>query len=173
MDFLEEDVIPGDRELKQRNPAFVRKMPDKGDLISPHNYLDLLFRLLREDAIADLRNGVVLMESIVNMRLSLKERRMRIRDTNIKLHENLSIDGLEVIDGSSCIQFRLPTDKKRFLDWRICKKLLPGSLVVLSPDNFRTLYIGLLLNSDARERNKTHQKYGYVAVNVEIIKSNP
>jgi hypothetical protein len=33
-------------------------MPEEGDLINAHNYLDLLFRLLHEDAIADLRNGI-------------------------------------------------------------------------------------------------------------------
>jgi hypothetical protein len=46
------------------------------------------------------------------------------------------ISNLEVIDGARCIQLRLTVDKKRFVDWRISKKLLPGSLVVLSADKF-------------------------------------
>jgi hypothetical protein len=33
-------------------------MPEQGDLVSPHNYLDIVFRLLHEDAISDLRNGI-------------------------------------------------------------------------------------------------------------------
>jgi hypothetical protein len=33
-------------------------MPEEGDLMSSHNYLDIVFRLLHEDAISDLRNGI-------------------------------------------------------------------------------------------------------------------
>jgi hypothetical protein len=62
-------------------------------------------------------------------------------------------------------------DKKRFVDWRISKKLMPGSLVVLSHDFFTTMFIGVLKNSDALQRNDTHRRYGYIAVNVEILKS--
>jgi hypothetical protein len=61
-------------------------------------------------------------------------------------------------------------DKKRFVDWRITKKLLPGSLVILSQDFFATLIIGILKNADSRQRNETHKKYGYISVNVEILK---
>jgi hypothetical protein len=63
-------------------------------------------------------------------------------------------------------------DKKRFIDWRITKKLLPGSLVILSHDFFNTLFIGLLKNSDSEQRNFTHKKHGYISLNVEILKSN-
>jgi hypothetical protein len=55
-------VVPGIRELEVLNEqelkANRRKMPEEGDLISPHNYLDIVFRLLHEDAISDLRKGI-------------------------------------------------------------------------------------------------------------------
>jgi hypothetical protein len=41
-------------------------MPKEGDLQNHHNYLDLLFRLLHDDSIHDLRKGVVLMRGLVN-----------------------------------------------------------------------------------------------------------
>ena len=41
-------------------------MPEKGDLINQHNYLDILFRLLYEDAVHDLRNGIKIFETIKN-----------------------------------------------------------------------------------------------------------
>ncbi len=65
---------------------------------------------------------------------------------------------------------RLPQDKDRFVDWRVSKKLLPGSLVVLSNDGFQTLHIALLKNSNSKERNETHKKYGYISIIVEILK---
>jgi hypothetical protein len=83
----------------------------------------------------------------------------------------MNISNLDIIDGSRCIQLRLPMDKKRFVDWRISKKLLPGSLVVLSDDYFKTLLIGVLKNTDSKQRNETHKKYGFIQVNIEILKS--
>ena len=58
-------MIPGVTDLNERKPkSSIRKMPEEGDLISKHNYLDLLFRLLHEDAINDLREGVIMMTDI-------------------------------------------------------------------------------------------------------------
>ena len=64
-DFNEIEVIPGAMDLIERKPkSSIRKMPEEGDLIDKHNYLDLLFRLLHEDAINDLREGVIMMTNI-------------------------------------------------------------------------------------------------------------
>jgi hypothetical protein len=41
-------------------------MPEEGDLQNNHNYLDLLFRLLHDDSIHDLRKGIVLMRGLEN-----------------------------------------------------------------------------------------------------------
>lgn len=51
------------RELKERRNG-IRKMPEIGDLVNSHNYLDILYRLLHEDAISDLRDGVIMMTEI-------------------------------------------------------------------------------------------------------------
>jgi hypothetical protein len=39
-------------------------MPEEEDLINNHNYLDILFRLLHEDAITDLRTGALVVRGI-------------------------------------------------------------------------------------------------------------
>ena len=61
-DFKDVDVVPGYRELEpltdEQLKVIRRRMPEIGDLVSSHNYLDIVFRLLHEDAIADLRNGI-------------------------------------------------------------------------------------------------------------------
>ena len=57
------------RELKERRKG-IRKMPETGDLINSHNYLDILYRLLHEDAISDLRDGVMLMSEIGRSEIS-------------------------------------------------------------------------------------------------------
>jgi len=48
-------------------------MPEEGDLLSTHNYLDILFRLLHEDAITDLRNGITDFKLLKAREASIKE----------------------------------------------------------------------------------------------------
>jgi len=64
-DFKEVEIVPGEIELT--NPQrLIRKMPEEGDLLNNNNYLDLLFRLLHDDSIHDLRKGIVLMRGLEN-----------------------------------------------------------------------------------------------------------
>lgn len=43
--------------MNDSNP-FLRQMPEKGKFSDSHNYLDCVFRLLREDATRPLREGI-------------------------------------------------------------------------------------------------------------------
>jgi hypothetical protein len=79
---------------------------------------------------------------------------------------------LEVTEGARCIQFRLPIAKKQIADWRITKKLMGGSLVILSFDGFATFVVGILKQGDALQRNDMHKKFGYIPINIEIIKTS-
>jgi hypothetical protein len=49
---------------------------------------------------------------------------------------------------------------------------MPGSLVVLSFDYFRTFFVGIIKMRDVILMNKTHKKDGYVPINIEIVKTN-
>lgn len=59
-------------------------MPEKGDLINPHNYLDLLFRLLHEDAISELRDGILLFLKMGKKRLNKEEIKSEIKCSQIR-----------------------------------------------------------------------------------------
>jgi hypothetical protein len=84
----------------------------------------------------------------------------------------MSVVGIELIEGVCCLQMRIPINKKAYIDWRISKKLMPGSLVVLSPDWFHKIFVGIIKNRDSAEMNYTHKKFGYIAINIHIIKQN-
>jgi hypothetical protein len=56
-DFTKVEIVPGEFELIGPDPL-IRRMPEEGNLISKHNYLDLLFQLLHYDAIHDLRKSI-------------------------------------------------------------------------------------------------------------------
>ena len=48
--FTKIPIVP-DEALLMAKEVYFRPMPESGDLISSRNYLDLLFRLLHEDAL--------------------------------------------------------------------------------------------------------------------------
>ena len=47
-----------------------------------------------------------------------------------------------------------------------------GSLVILSFDGFASFVVGLLKQGDALQRNDMHKKFGYIPINIEIIKKS-
>ncbi len=44
--------------------------------------------------------------------LSKKEFKIKMKETQIKHHDSITIDGIEAMEGSQVIQFRLATNKK-------------------------------------------------------------
>ena len=47
---------------------------------------------------------------------------------------------------------------------------MSGSLVVFSSDGFQNeLYIGVIRDRDAKDMDRTAKKFGYIAVNIEIM----
>jgi hypothetical protein len=94
--------------------------------------------------------------------LNVKQLKQKLKEKSVKLYDLMTIQSPDVLDGSKCIIYRVPQNKNRFVDWRISKKLLPGSLVILSHDGFKTIFVALLKNCDAKQRNDTHRKFGYI-----------
>jgi hypothetical protein len=64
-DFKTIEVFPSDEVICQRD-RLIRRMPKEGDLLTKSNYLDILFRLLHDDSIHDLRMGVNFMRSMMH-----------------------------------------------------------------------------------------------------------
>ncbi len=64
-------------------------MPEEGDLLSTHNYLDILFRLLHDDAIHDLRKGIqFIRENAYNIQNKREMKRKLKEDNNqVKLYD--------------------------------------------------------------------------------------
>lgn len=61
-------------------------------------------------------------------------------------------------------------DPRKLYDWRNSKKHKPGSLVILSPDSFKTYFVGILKNSDAGLMNTTHERDGFVDINIQLMR---
>ncbi len=57
-DFRNLPIVPTAEELLSEGKAFLRRIPDKGKYESAQQYLDIHYRLLREDFVDPLKEGV-------------------------------------------------------------------------------------------------------------------
>ncbi|CDW82430.1 UNKNOWN [Stylonychia lemnae] len=106
-DFQNINVSPTEAEIKADSDPFLRPMPEKGQFKDRHDYLDIVYRLLREDAIRPLRRG--------------------------------------------------------------SKRLLPGSLVILSSDEFQTLSFFLVQAGNQDRMVRTTRQSRYVQINIMML----
>ncbi|VDI32199.1 Hypothetical predicted protein [Mytilus galloprovincialis] len=112
------------------------------------HYLDIQYRLLREDFIAPLREGIrEYMAAVHDMRPDKKLHELRIyRDVQI-ISPICNNHGL-----CRRISFNYPGMHR--IRWEQSKHLIYGSLVCLSPDNFKTVWFATVANRDLKNIRK-------------------
>lgn len=111
---------------------FVRKNIVQGSYEDVEHYLDIQFRLFREDFLGPLRNGIQL---LMATRGNGEDRRLK----DVWIYNNAKI--LKPLYTSSGVRHKLKFHVKEFegVQWETTKRLTFGSLLCLSKDNFRTL----------------------------------
>lgn len=58
----------------------------------------------------------------------------------------------------------------RGYSWNRAKKLMYGSLILLSSDNFETIYLAVIRDREGMEMNDTYKNYHYVDISIEFVK---
>ena len=112
--------------------------------------LDVSFRLLKEDAIRPLREGQEIMSNKDQLNLNQKQLRKVIRESGVRLFDDVQIIDLKLSSESSKALIRLRIYEGRYVqNWKVSKKLLPGSLISISSDGFKNIHIGLVALRDA------------------------
>ena len=74
--------------------------------------------------------------------------------------------------GTEVLNFRIYCSFRRGFSWLRTKKLMPGSLIIFSDDNFETIYQAVIRDIDRDQKetmNNTYRKFGYVDVKVEFV----
>ncbi|XP_076454226.1 NFX1-type zinc finger-containing protein 1-like [Babylonia areolata] len=149
-DFRQMSVFPTIDDLYVR--PFLRKNKPVGGYTSVDHYLDVQFRLLREDFVSPLRDGIAeyLRRRLENAESSHREKRLR------DIHVFHKVHILRSILTESGVDHRLSFDLTGLerVRWEVSKRLTFGSLVCLSADEFRTLYFATVSNSDRRDLSK-------------------
>ncbi|XP_046577632.1 NFX1-type zinc finger-containing protein 1-like [Haliotis rubra] len=132
------EMFPSLQDLLSDEQPFLRQNKDKGAYSSLDTYLDVQFRLLREDYIQPLRRGI----------LEYKQSRFdkapnKVADTwlyhDVHIMRSVCTDDIDT---------RLTFDVTRVgrIRWQSSKRLIYGSLVCLSRDNFETMLFATVTN---------------------------
>lgn len=108
------------------------------------DYLDIQFRLLREDCISQLRNGI-----FEYIHTKYVERSVAKRIQDARLYKNVTIEeGREMTLDGPLYTIKLDMNQVKRTRWEGSKRMLYGSLLCLLPDSYRTLYFGIIAESD-------------------------
>ena len=127
--FTELSILPTMKELLiNSKKVFLRPNITSGGYENWEHYFDIQFRLLREDFIRPLREGVVAYSS---PSLSSKQ-----NITDIRIYEDARILNPVCLYSGMGFQVKFDVSKLTKVKWEHSRRLIFGSLLCLSDDNF-------------------------------------
>ena len=137
------NVMPTWEDVCLDVEPFIRPNIVKGEYPDVTTYLDIQFRLLREDFFYPLRLGLLAYKN----QKDWKNSRMRNPD-NIRLYYGVKILEYDMHGDTYTIQFSNSHLKK--INWENSKRFLFGSLLCLSSDNFASLHLFTVADRNPR-----------------------
>ncbi|XP_028173495.1 NFX1-type zinc finger-containing protein 1-like isoform X1 [Ostrinia furnacalis] len=141
-DFRQLSVIPTREDLLDK-PAFVRANVVRGGYRDVDHYLDVQFRLLREDCFGPLRDGLMQYTNDPNQK----------RYDNIRVYRNVKFIGpyISATKAGMMIQLDESTVKKqKRINWAYSKRFIFGSLLLFTKDNCATFIVATILDRDVK-----------------------
>ena len=164
-DFRKVSVIPQAADLNVHDKPFLRANIVGGSYIDLEHYLDVQFRLMREDFIIPLRQGIKELRRKDNNRgASIDSDRKHSKD--ISVYRNVTV--LYPVCSGKGMVYRIRFDwlhrSVRHVKWEKSKQLKFGSLLCLSADDFYNLVFATVEN-----RNPGDLRCGELEVRFEGV----
>lgn len=161
-DFRTLTIYPTSEEITCQKRSFVRKNVVEGAYRDVHTYLDIQFRLLREDFVAPLRDAIT-----TYMNQHLTERGDRKRISNIKIYKHVEFLFPCHVNDQVGIQLQFEYDAKRLKqkqNYAYSRRLMYGSLLVFTQNNFANIIFGRVLQRDLKQlqNNQIVSTYTYI-----------
>ncbi|XP_008287693.1 NFX1-type zinc finger-containing protein 1 isoform X2 [Stegastes partitus] len=153
-DFRSIPIYPTLEEFQQDHRPFLRPNLTSQRYTNTHIYLDTHFRLLREDFVRPLREGIhQLLQNQMNMgRTDTPLRTKRFDDIRLYFDTQLMVPKCTQTGIGYIVQF--DTKPLQFVCWENSKRLIFGSLVCLSCDNFETFLFATVSDRDPKALKK-------------------
>ena len=150
--FRDMSVIPQAADLRPYNKPFLRVNVINGSYKDSEHYLDVQFRLLREDFILPLRDGIKqLQQDYSALGTSTTSHSKRARE--VRVYRDVTVL-YPVCSGKGMvyrIRFNSFHPGVRHVKWEKCKLFKFGSLLCLSADEFNTLLFATVENRNPRD----------------------
>ena len=139
-EYRELQILPKWKEVCIRDrPCKLRPNIIRGPYKDWLHYYDIQFRLLREDFVAPLRRG------ICDYLDGARGRKLQ----DVKLYRDVAIVKPCVTKVGICYSLQLDVSRLQHCNWEHSKRLLFGSLVCLSPDDFqRVIFFATISNRE-------------------------
>ncbi|NWW77226.1 ZNFX1 protein, partial [Climacteris rufus] len=139
-------IYPTYDEIHRNEKPFLRPNIVSGRYESTGIYLDTHFRLLREDFVRPLREG------IMEVLQSFQDRSLRKKKfDDIRIYFDARIIAPHCASTGIVYKVQFDTKPLRFVQWQNSKRLLYGSLVCMSKDRFETFLFATVSNRNAAE----------------------
>ncbi|XP_017560739.2 NFX1-type zinc finger-containing protein 1 isoform X2 [Pygocentrus nattereri] len=147
-DFRNMTIYPTPEEFQQDQKPFLRPNIMSQSYPSAYAYLDTHFRLLREDFVRPLREGIrELLRSQRDETLGkVPMRKRRFDDIRVYFDTRVIVPLCTPTGTAYIVQF--DARPLEFVRWENSKRLLYGSLVCLSMDNFETFLFATVSDRD-------------------------
>ena len=168
-DFRKMSVIPQAADLRPYSKPFLRENVVDGKYSDQDHYLDVQFRLLREDFILPLRNGIEQLQKSYNPGAGNVHHSKRAR--SIRVYHDVTIM-YPVCSGKGMvyrIRFNSFHPDIARVRWEKSKLFKLGSLLCLSSDEFRTLLFATVENRDSRDLCVGELEVRFEEANLEIL----
>ncbi|XP_038052474.1 NFX1-type zinc finger-containing protein 1-like [Patiria miniata] len=149
-DFRDIPIFPRSTELRQMGKPFLRKNIVRGRYDSVEHYLDVQFRLLREDFVAPMREGITEFLSTTHGRLQ-----------DIRIYYDVFVEAAKTASNGIVHTLKFELRRRRPERWETSKRLLYGSFVCLSSDNFKHILCATVENRDLTdlEDGRVHVRF--------------
>ena len=146
-------VIPTLGDISIDQSGSLRKNKIKGRYHNIEHYLDVQFQLLREDFLRPLRDG------IKHYREHNNSSYPNDLYQDVRIYDNVKI--LRPICTSSGVRYKIRFDTRKFVDvqWENSKRLIFGSLLCLSKDNFENFVFATVAERNVKEVEKVSSKF--------------
>ena len=152
-DFRQASVLPTNKDIREDEEIFLRPNVVDGGYQDKDHYLDVQFRLMKQDFLIPLRQGIIEFQ-----KSGLKK---HFDSTDLRMYYDVHILGMVTNEGVDHV-LQFDVSKLKSVKWDLSKRLIFGALVCLSKDGFETIAIATISNRDPKDL-----KLGYVNINVK------
>ncbi|XP_078674224.1 NFX1-type zinc finger-containing protein 1-like [Branchiostoma floridae x Branchiostoma belcheri] len=144
-EFREYPEFPTPEEVRAGTQPYLRPNLVIGPYRNLEHYLDVQYRLYREDFVAPLREGI--QEYVASLQNS-DGRRRRFQD--IRVYNGVSIVQPNCTNQGVTHTLHFDNSRLQKVKWEFSKRLIYGSLVCLTVDGFNTLIFATVANRDPK-----------------------